>query len=58
MLRKLEISYIIAGEDELDKELALIKLKEKFGIDTLMLGGGGVINWAFIKDGLCDELKN
>lgn len=43
-LRKLGISYIIAGETELDHGLALSKLKEKFSIETLMLGGGGVLN--------------
>ena len=40
-LRKLGISYIIAGETELDHGLALSKLKEEFNIETLMLGGGG-----------------
>lgn len=56
-LRKLGISYIIAGKDELNKELALKKLKELFGIETLMLGGGAALNWSFIQDGLCDELS-
>lgn len=44
-LRNLGISYIIAGEETLDYALALEKLKEKFGIETLMLGGGGILNW-------------
>lgn len=56
-LRKLGISYIIAGEDTLDYELTLEKLKKLFGIETLMLGGGGVLNWSFIQAGLCDELS-
>ena len=37
---QLGISYIIAGKDSLDYEQALTKLKEQFGIETLMLGGG------------------
>lgn len=56
-LRKLGISYIIAGEKELDYTLALSKLKECFGIETLMLGGGGVLNWSFIQAGMCDEVS-
>lgn len=33
------------------------KLYHKFNIKTLMLGGGGVLNWSFIQAGLCDELS-
>ena len=44
-LRKLGISYIIAGETELDHGLYLSKLKEEFNIETLMMGFGGVLNW-------------
>ena len=56
-LRGLGISYIIAGDDELDYELLLSKLKKTFGIETLMLGGGGVLNWSFIHAGYCDEVS-
>lgn len=56
-LRKLGISYIIAGEETLDYALALSKLKELFGIEVLMLGGGGVLNWSFIQAGMCDEIS-
>ena len=56
-LRNLNISYIVAGEDELDYALVLTKVKELFGIQTLMLGGGGVLNWSFIQAGMCDELS-
>lgn len=56
-LRKLGISYIIAGKTELDYALALSKLKENFHIETLMLGGGGVLNWSFLQAGMCDEVS-
>ncbi|OZG62411.1 5-amino-6-(5-phosphoribosylamino)uracil reductase [Bifidobacterium lemurum] len=56
-LRGLGISYIIAGEDALDYAVALAKLKELFGVETLMLGGGGVLNWSFIQAGMCDEVS-
>lgn len=56
-LRKLGISYIIAGKETLDYGEALTKLKSLFGIRTLMLGGGGVLNWSFIQAGMCDEIS-
>lgn len=56
-LREMGISYIIAGEDSLDYALAMEKLKNLFGIETLMLGGGGVLNWSFIQAGMCDEVS-
>lgn len=56
-LRRLGISYIIAGTETLDYELAMKKLKELFGIETLMLGGGAALNWSFIQAGMCDEIS-
>lgn len=56
-LRKQGISYIIAGKTKLDYGLALSKLKEKFNIETLMLGGGGILNWSFLQAGMCDEIS-
>lgn len=56
-LRKLGISYIIAGEESLDYTVAMEKVKTLFGIETLMLGGGGVLNWSFMQAGMCDELS-
>ena len=48
-LRKLQISYIIAGEDRLDYRVLMEKLYRLFHIETLMLGGGGVLNWSFCR---------
>jgi riboflavin biosynthesis pyrimidine reductase len=56
-LRDRGISYVIAGDEELDFEVLLDKLAGLFGIKTLMLGGGGVLNWSFIQAGLCDEIS-
>ena len=56
-LRRLGISYIIAGSDSLDYEQTLSKLKEQFGIEALMLGGGAALNWSFIQAGMCDEVS-
>lgn len=56
-LRQLGISYIITGDDTMDYALLMEKLKQSFGIETLMLGGGGVLNWSFIQAGMCDEIS-
>lgn len=56
-LRKMEISYIIAGKEYLDCALAAVKLKELFNIETLMVSGGGFINWSFLEAGVVDELS-
>ena len=56
-LRKLGISYIICGSKTVHYDTLLEKLSSNFDIDSLMLGGGGVLNWSFIQRGLCDEVS-
>lgn len=51
------IAYIFAGETQLDLELALLKLRRFFGIQTLLLEGGSILNGAFQRAGLIDELS-
>lgn len=56
-LRKLRISYIIAGQDALDYALVMRKMSDLFHMQTLMLSGGGILNWSFIPAGLYDEIS-
>ncbi len=56
-LRRTGVSYILAGKDDLDLPLALHKLKTLFGIETLLLEGGSILNGAFHRAGLIDELS-
>lgn len=56
-LKDLEIPYIFAGKDKIDVELALSKLKNIVGIDTLLLEGGSIINGAFQCANVIDELS-
>lgn len=56
-LRSVGVSYLFAGETELDLPLALQKLKRLFGIEKLLLEGGSVINGAFHRAGVIDELS-
>lgn len=55
-LRRKRISYIIAGGEQIDYELMLSKL-HGLGVQRLMVGGGGVINWSFLQNGLVDEVS-
>lgn len=56
-LRAMGIGYIFAGEREIDVSLALLKLKEKFGCEVLLLEGGSIINGAFQRADVIDELS-
>ena len=56
-LKSLGISYVIAGEKQIDCEILLHKLKEFFGIESVLLAGGGITNWTFVSRGLVDELS-
>lgn len=56
-LEELGIPYIFAGEKSIDVELALFKLKNIVGCETLLLEGGSIINGAFERAGAVDELS-
>ena len=56
-LEEMGIPYIFAGEDKIDVEFALFKLKNIVGIDTLLLEGGSIINGAFQRAEVIDELS-
>lgn len=58
-LRDKGISYLFAGTraGNPDLPLALTKLRERFGVRTLLLEGGGETNGAFLRAGLVDELS-
>ena len=52
-LQEKKISYIFAE----NISECLVKLKKYFGIDVFLLEGGSVINGAFAKEGLIDEIS-
>ena len=51
------ISYIFAGANSIDLDRALELLKTEFGIERLLLEGGGGINGTFLTQGLIDEIS-
>lgn len=56
-LRRRNVSYIIAGEKQLDCKIALEKLWALFGLETMLICGGGTVNWTFLQQGAIDELS-
>lgn len=56
-LQELRISYILVGKDSLDCKIACEKLYKLFGIRTMLICGGGVINWTFIQQGVADDVS-
>lgn len=57
LLRNKGVSYIVAGNQEVDLGLAMNLLGKHFEIHTLLLEGGGHINGGFLKAGLVDEVS-
>jgi len=55
-LRRKEISYVLAGKDQIDYTVMLARLHE-LGIERLAVTGGGTINWSFVQNGLVDEVS-
>ena len=56
-LQSIGVSYIFAGKEELNLSLALDKLYRVFGIKKLLLEGGSIINGAFERENVIDELS-
>lgn len=56
-LRENGISYIFAGTDGNDITQAMNILGNDFGLNKILLEGGGFINGTFLKAGLIDELS-
>lgn len=56
-LRNVGVSYIFAGDNDLDCALMLEKLHKLFGIERLLAAGGGLMNWSLVQENLVDELS-
>lgn len=56
-LQKIGISYLFAGEKQINCSLLVSKLKNLFGIQRLLLEGGGYLNGSFMNAGMIDELS-
>ena len=54
-LCKFPVDIIVAGKNSVNIKLLMKKLSDK-KINTILVEGGGTINWEFIKHNLFDEL--
>ena len=54
-LKKLPVEIIISGENSVNLKLLIKKLSTK-KIETILVEGGGTVNWEFIKNNIFDEL--
>jgi len=54
-LKKFPLSVIVAGTKEVNLKKLLRELKNK-KINTIIVEGGGTVNWNFIKENLIDEV--
>jgi riboflavin biosynthesis pyrimidine reductase len=55
-LRADRVSYIFAGDGELDLAAVLETLNARLGVERLLMEGGGSANGAMLRAGLIDEL--
>ena len=54
-LKKLPVEIIVSGENSVNLKLLMKKLSTK-KIETILVEGGGTVNWEFIKNNIFDEL--
>jgi 2,5-diamino-6-(ribosylamino)-4(3H)-pyrimidinone 5'-phosphate reductase len=50
-------SVIVAGKTHVELPLLLSILREKFGVNKLMIEGGPTLNWHMLHDRLVDEIR-
>ncbi|MBQ1328673.1 MAG: dihydrofolate reductase family protein [Eubacterium sp.] len=50
------VDFIFAGEDSVDFEKAFEILETEYDIHSIMLEGGGTLNWTLIQKDMVDEL--
>ena len=55
-LQKIGVSYIFAGEKNINLKVALKKLKDLFGIDKILCEGGPKTNEILLKENLVEKL--
>ncbi len=55
-LQREQIPYLVAGENRVNLALALEKMQEKLGVQSLVSTAGGRLNGALVRAGLVDEI--
>lgn len=55
-LKERKIDYIITGEKHVDLREALEKLNSEYGVKSLRVDSGGILNGILLRQGLADEI--
>jgi 2,5-diamino-6-(ribosylamino)-4(3H)-pyrimidinone 5'-phosphate reductase len=56
-LERAGVQYIVAGEEQVDFRQALEELNTRFGIQTVRVDSGGILNGVLLRLGLVDEVS-
>jgi 2,5-diamino-6-(ribosylamino)-4(3H)-pyrimidinone 5'-phosphate reductase len=56
-LEKREVETIVAGDDHVDLCAALEELNARFGVETVRVDSGGILNGVLLRAGLVDEVS-
>lgn len=51
------ISYLVTGENDIEFQRLFTAMKEKFGVETLLLEGGAVLNGSVMAADFVDEIS-
>ncbi|MGB9936519.1 MAG: dihydrofolate reductase family protein [Methanobacterium sp.] len=55
-LKERKIDFIIAGEDKVDLNISFQKLSSHYGIRSIRVDSGGILNGILLREGLADEI--
>lgn len=56
-LRREGVPYLVVGEERVDLNRALTALRDKLGVQTVVVTGGGRLGGALLRAGLVDEVE-
>lgn len=51
------IDYIITGKEQVDLKMALEELNTQYGIKSIRVDSGGILNGILLREGLADEIN-
>jgi len=56
-LSSCNIRSIVAGKDQVDMRAAFLELNREYGVKTVRVDGGGILNSVLLHEGLVDEVS-
>jgi len=56
-LQKRHVEYVVMGDERVDLRAALEELNARYGVKTVRVDSGGILNGALLRAGLVDEVS-